>query len=85
MGMKRHDCINYGLFILIIGAICLNGGLLINNVLNERYGIAVLNAVGLALVLVALSMAIQTFHRCREIDRLEAQIDAIDTMMQRMG
>lgn len=70
---------------MIIGAICLNGGLLINNVLNERYGIAVLNAVGLALVLVALPMAIQTIHRCREIDRLEAQINAIDTMMQRMG
>ena len=80
--MKKHrDLVNYGLLALIVGAICLNGGLLI----NERYGIAVLNAVGLALVLVALPMAIQTIHRCREIDRLEAQIDAIDTMMQRMG
>ena len=84
--MKKHrDLVNYGLLALIVGAICLNGGLLINNVLNERYDIAVLNAVGLALVLVALSMAIQTFHQCREIDRLEAQINAIDTMMQRMG
>lgn len=84
--MKKHrDLVNYGLLALIVGAICLNGGLLINNVLNERFDIAVLNAIGLALVLVALSMAIQTFHRCREIDRLEAQINAIDTMMQRMG
>lgn len=83
--MKRRDWINYGLLGMITGVVGFNGGLLINNVLNERFDIAVLNAIGLALVLVALSMAIQTFHQCREIDRLEAQIDAIDTMIQRMG
>lgn len=80
--MKRRDCINYGLFILIIGAICLNGGLLINNILNERFDIAALNGIGLVVSLIALSMMFQTIRRYHEIDQIEMKVNEIDRLIR---
>jgi uncharacterized membrane protein YqgA involved in biofilm formation len=82
--MNRRDLVNYGLLALIVGATCLNGGLLVSNVLNNRYNFAVLNAIGLTIVLLALPMVIQTIYWCREIDQIQAHIDEINQIIQRM-
>ena len=80
--MKRRDCINYGLFILIIGAICLNGWLLIINILNGYYDIAALNGIGLVVSLIALSMMFQTIRRYHEIDQIEMKVNEIDRLIR---
>ena len=83
--MNRRDLVNYGFAVLDIGVVLLNGGLLVYNVLNANYVIALFNGMGLMIGLVALNMMIQVIQRCKRIDQIQEKINEIDRMIQQMG